>query len=205
MTETTPSRRAGLRDEIAKAIHRYDNHHALSGNDIPSRHHRGEADAVMALLYREWPWLRAEAEELTEARAVLARVQLLADEYPAGIDTALIHEALDTQAALPARCSCTGTNAGLNACTRCPTPWPDIPGANRIRHDDEPRVQLPAAPAPAVTEQAKAMRILYERWVKAGPPPIGTSMSRWWDARLVELHHAIHPPAPAPTDTQKEN
>lgn len=35
---------------------------------------------------------------------------------------------------------------------------------------------------------------LYERWVKAGPPPLGTSMSRWWDARLVELHHAILPP-----------
>jgi hypothetical protein len=35
---------------------------------------------------------------------------------------------------------------------------------------------------------------LYERWVKAGPPPLGTSVSRWWDARLVELHHAILPP-----------
>lgn len=93
--ETTPSQRAGLRDEIAQAIHRYDNHHALSGNDIPSRHHRGEADAVIALLHREWPWLRAEAEELAEARAALARVQALAVECPAGIDTALIDEALD--------------------------------------------------------------------------------------------------------------
>ncbi|MFF5984393.1 hypothetical protein ACFY78_36680 [Streptomyces olindensis] len=35
---------------------------------------------------------------------------------------------------------------------------------------------------------------LYERWVKAGPPPIGTPMSRWWDKRLVELHDAILPP-----------
>ena len=32
---------------------------------------------------------------------------------------------------------------------------------------------------------------LYEQWVKAGPPPLGTSMARWWDARLVELHKAI--------------
>lgn len=34
---------------------------------------------------------------------------------------------------------------------------------------------------------------LYEQWVKAGPPPLGTSMSRWWDARLAELHDAILP------------
>lgn len=35
---------------------------------------------------------------------------------------------------------------------------------------------------------------LYEQWVKAGPPPAGTSISRWWDARLVELRTAILPP-----------
>ncbi|MFE7977632.1 hypothetical protein [Streptomyces shenzhenensis] len=40
---------------------------------------------------------------------------------------------------------------------------------------------------------------LYERWVKPGPPPpvgmplFDTSMSRWWDERLVELHDAILP------------
>lgn len=34
---------------------------------------------------------------------------------------------------------------------------------------------------------------LYEQWVKAGPPPLGASMARWWDARLVELHEAIRP------------
>jgi hypothetical protein len=37
-----------FRRRIAHAIHRYDNHHALSGNDIPSKHHLGEADAVLA-------------------------------------------------------------------------------------------------------------------------------------------------------------
>ncbi|OQQ16104.1 hypothetical protein B0675_02125 [Streptomyces sp. M41(2017)] len=35
---------------------------------------------------------------------------------------------------------------------------------------------------------------LNEQWVKAGPPPLGASMARWWDARLVELHNAIVPP-----------
>ncbi|MFE3657242.1 hypothetical protein [Streptomyces sp. NPDC059165] len=37
----------GVRDQIARAIHRYDYEAGLSGNDIPSRHHRGEADAVL--------------------------------------------------------------------------------------------------------------------------------------------------------------
>jgi hypothetical protein len=32
---------------------------------------------------------------------------------------------------------------------------------------------------------------LYERWVKAGPPPLGVSLARWWDRRLVELRDAI--------------
>ena len=35
---------------------------------------------------------------------------------------------------------------------------------------------------------------LHEQWVKAGPPPLGTSIARWWDRRLVELNNAIHPP-----------
>lgn len=34
---------------------------------------------------------------------------------------------------------------------------------------------------------------LYEQWVKAGAPPLGTSLARWWDARLIELHEAIRP------------
>ncbi|MFG2503629.1 hypothetical protein ACGFSB_36135 [Streptomyces sp. NPDC048441] len=45
--------------------------------------------------------------------------------------------------------------------------------------------------------EAEVQRViaLYEQWVKAGSPPLGTSLSRWWDARLVELHDAIRPPA----------
>ncbi|MGX1909024.1 hypothetical protein ACWIID_09195 [Streptomyces phaeochromogenes] len=45
--------------------------------------------------------------------------------------------------------------------------------------------------------EADVQRIiaLYKQWVKAGPPPLGASMARWWDARLVELHEAILPTA----------
>ncbi|MCZ4611922.1 hypothetical protein O3S80_50885 [Streptomyces sp. Lzd4kr] len=43
-------------------------------------------------------------------------------------------------------------------------------------------------------EDVKRVTALYEQWVKAGPPPIGTSTARWWDARLVELRDAVLPP-----------
>lgn len=51
--------------------------------------------------------------------------------------------------------------------------------------------------ARAITAEAANTRVagLYERWVQAGPPPLGVLTARWWDARLVELHAAIRPPA----------
>ncbi|MDX3582507.1 hypothetical protein [Streptomyces europaeiscabiei] len=44
--------------------------------------------------------------------------------------------------------------------------------------------------------QLAGVRTLYDRWVKAGPPPLGTSVSRWWDRRLVELGAALRPEEP---------
>lgn len=82
--------------------------------------------------------------------------------------------------------------------------------ANRLREalDGEQDIE----PALAATDTATTTRVfaalhrsaeedvtrviaLHERWVKAGPPPLGTIVARWWDARLVELHDAIRPPA----------
>lgn len=80
-------------------------------------------------------------------------------------------------------------------------------------------------PGPAVTETAeleKTARVfaalhqsaeqdvsrviaLYEQWVKAGPPPLGVPLARWWDKRLVELHDALDGPGPAHTDTTTDN
>jgi hypothetical protein len=52
------------------------------------------------------------------------------------------------------------------------------------------------------TDNADLARVidLYEQWCKDGPPPLGTSVNRWWDRRLVELRHAIV----EPVDQQKE-
>lgn len=41
---------ASLRQQIARALHRYDYEHDLSRNDIPGEHHFGEADAALATL-----------------------------------------------------------------------------------------------------------------------------------------------------------
>jgi hypothetical protein len=35
------------------------------------------------------------------------------------------------------------------------------------------------------------VRALADQWVKAGPPPLGTPIARWWDGRLVELNVAL--------------
>jgi hypothetical protein len=54
-----------------------------------------------------------ETERAERAEAKVARVQALADEYPAGIDTALIHAALDEPTASPTATPATGPHTGL--------------------------------------------------------------------------------------------
>lgn len=49
----------------------------------------------------------------------------------------------------------------------------------------------PRQRAEAAVERVRALRT---HWIKAGPPPLGTSVSRWWDARLVELNDALDDP-----------
>ncbi|MGW0584384.1 hypothetical protein ACWD25_52765 [Streptomyces sp. NPDC002920] len=71
------------------------------------------------------------------------------------------------------------------------------------RGDDEAELEalkalrrVAAEEQPAETQDGAVNRVidLYGRWVKAGAPPLGTLMSRWWDIRLAELHAAILPP-----------
>jgi hypothetical protein len=63
-----------------------------------------------------------------------------------------------------------------------------------------PTTQLLGVLHRSAHEDVTRVIALYERWAKAGPPPLGTSMSRWWDARLVELHDAILPPDDQPKE-----
>lgn len=51
------------------------------------------------------------------------------------------------------------------------------------------------AGAGALTDKLKRVRDLRDRWVKAGPPPLGTPIARWVDRRLVELNTILDEPA----------
>lgn len=65
------------------------------------------------------------------------------------------------------------------------------------------REALASATTRAARAEAALARVqaLADRWAKAGPPPLGTPMARWWDGRLVELNAALDQPGPATTQT----
>ncbi|MFF3310514.1 hypothetical protein [Streptomyces sp. NPDC002952] len=89
------------------------------------------------------------------------------------------------------------------------SPWTDAHPDDRLAYGaDADAVLAVIQPGARITatlardSEATVQRViaLHERWTKAGPPPLGTPMARWWDARLVELHHAILPPTARPTE-----
>lgn len=87
-------------------------------------------------------------------------------------------------------------------CSMCDTLTP--PGATQATEQDT-TTRVFAALHRSAEETVTRTINLYERWVNAGPPPLGTSMARWWDKKLIELHHAIQPPAATQaTDGPKE-
>ncbi|MEZ7005598.1 hypothetical protein [Streptomyces sp. AD55] len=112
-----------------------------------------------------------------------------------------------------------GTEAGFRAALAIRETLPAVPTVNL----DHPQHRFTALPVDPEAEQAAETRAremaeqhetnarmfaalhksaedtvtrvitLHEQWVAAGPPPLGTSLARWWDTRLAELHDAIQP------------
>ncbi|MBQ0827674.1 hypothetical protein [Streptomyces tagetis] len=89
--------------------------------------------------------------------------------------------------------------------------WASVANAVLTSTSTELRTDRPAPTATDTAELEKTARVLsalhrsaeetvtrvidlYERWAKAGPPPAGVILARWWDARLVELHDAVADP-----------
>lgn len=146
-----PSLRVGLRDEIVNALGRIK-------TTPPIAHRQEQADHVLAVLYREWPWLRAEAEDTVLTQAGL-REQIA--EAIGRVDLLV---------------------------------WPR---AKRLEAADAvlslilPATRITAALARDSEATVQRVITLHEQWLKAGPPPLGTSVSRWWDRRLAELHKAL--------------
>lgn len=119
-----------------------------------------DGQPAMPILISEYNALVAR---VARADARLDRIQTLADEHPAGIDTALIHEALDK-------------------------PGPAATQATEV----EKTARVFAALHRSAENNVSNVIALYEQWVKAGPPPLGTPLARWWDKRLVELRNALN-------------
>ncbi|MFI8535395.1 hypothetical protein ACIGMX_34760 [Streptomyces aquilus] len=77
--ESWPSRRAGLRDDIAAALYAHDHPDwriPLHEADVEPVY-VARAAAVLPVLYREWPWLRAEAEDAAVLPASVDRADVL--------------------------------------------------------------------------------------------------------------------------------
>jgi hypothetical protein len=74
-----------------------------------------------------------------------------------------------------------------------PTPGPGPAAAQAT--DTEKTARVFAALHRSAEADVTRVIDLYERWVKAGPPPLGAPLARWWDMRLAELHTAILNPA----------
>lgn len=72
-TADHPSRRAGLRDQLRRAVCEAEGF-TWDSDMLEPDEYGDHADTVLAVLYREWPWLRAEAEDAAPAdRAAVLR------------------------------------------------------------------------------------------------------------------------------------
>ncbi|MBU5946765.1 hypothetical protein [Streptomyces sp. PAM3C] len=111
-TQAASSLRAGLRDEIVKALGRIT-------TVPPVAHRREQADHVLAVLYREWPWLRAEAEDAEPTDRTALREQ--AEAILRVVETALGDTLTDDARA--------EALAGITALLPEPAPTTDAPAA----------------------------------------------------------------------------
>lgn len=127
-----PSHRAGLRDRIRRAVCEAEGF-AWDSDMLEPDEYGEHADTVLAVLYREWPWLRAEAEDAAlrrmageeqppatraddevelKARAALARVRAIAEraahnvQRPAARLARRILAELPDPDVCPPRCPC---------------------------------------------------------------------------------------------------
>ncbi|MFJ3507836.1 hypothetical protein [Streptomyces luteogriseus] len=90
---------------------------------------------------------------------------------------------------------------GNEANVSCKERWREYDRVQAAERDTTARVF--AALHRSAEQDVTRVIELYERWVKAGPPPLGVPIARWWDARLVELHDAIRPPESAAQPEEK--
>lgn len=89
----------------------------------------------------------------------------------------------------------------LQVCDTCQGVTPGVP-----MQDVEPADLVGfITTEPPTTAEADVSKVhaLLTTWLSAGPPPLGTSISRWWDRRLAELTQALTEQHPAPDPTSE--
>ncbi|MFG3090656.1 hypothetical protein ACGGAI_23830 [Streptomyces antibioticus] len=134
-------------------------------------------------------------DPIVKARETLAR----AEQAEAAIErvreaaATLTTEADAYAATHNPECECEWVSATLDAAARILTA---LDGAAATELEKTARVF--AALHRSAEDTVTRVIDLQGQWVKAGPPPLGAPLARWWDQRLAELHQAILPPADAP-------
>ncbi|WP_432041444.1 hypothetical protein [Streptomyces cadmiisoli] len=73
--------------------------------------------------------------------------------------------------------------------------------ANRVVDVLRPGAEITATLARDSEATVQRVIDLYEQWVKAGPPKLGTPIAREWDRRLIELSTAINGPVDQPRNS----
>lgn len=135
----------------------------------------GEVERRLEATYRTVDTFKAERDT---ARAAIERVRAVARDWgPTLLPRSEAHRLL------------TDLCAALDG--EQPTPAPAATEATEL----EKTARVLSALHRAAEDTVTRVITLHEQWVAAGPPPLGASLARWWDARLAELHNAIQPPA----------
>ena len=136
-------------------------------------------------LRKDWVEMRTRAEH---AEAALARVRAECERI-----TQLPPVANNSGRTDTFDCGARWTIRMIRSALDQPTPGPGPAAAQAT--DTEKTARVFAALHRSAEADVTRVIDLYERWVKAGPPPLGAPLARWWDMRLAELHTAILNPA----------
>lgn len=206
-----PSRRTGLRDQLAAALYereRPPRDPAWADAYAMDREvFEPMADTVLAVLYREWPWLRAEAEDAWTPPPPGSTREQLPDHLLALLDIPAYTSTACETAGLLSREMVKRTRQRIELGEHCDRLHERCRRNQKFTgalcacfcHDGQ------AAPAPAATEATDRVTNLYESWLAAGTPPLGVPLARWWDRRLAELRDAIRADAEQSARTAGNN
>lgn len=198
-TDTTEPAPASLRNQVARALERedalhwgYDHGFADTYGADPETD--GFVDAVLAVRDREMQRLAAARDELAGVLAAVLSA-FPADLNPGGPAVHSRHVPAELVARWRAALDQRGP-AAIQATELATSPLREQLAADIAEPEPGAVVDRQTAAVLAALHRSAEDTVtrvidLYERWVKTGAPPLGTSINRWWDKRLVELNAVL--------------